>query len=123
VFEFYPPLRRTRELVKERFGEPISLADAAKVAGLERKYFSTYFSAKVGISFRSWLSSIRVQEAIELIQSEDDNLTNIGARVGFQDMRTFERNFKRFTGRTPSDVKRQLAPQPPKKVRLSAEAQ
>jgi AraC-like DNA-binding protein len=110
AFEYYAPLRRVREYVEEHYADRITLKVAAKVAGLENKYFSTYFRKKVGIPFRYWLAAIRVRAALRLIASEDHSLTMVGEKVGFEDMRTFERCFKKCTGMTPREVKRLLAP-------------
>src|SRR5262249_48960168 len=113
VFEFYAPLRRAREFIEKNYAEDLSLSDVARVAGLERKYFSTYFHAKVGVPFRYWLSWIRVREAMRLMSTNDESLTEIAVNVGFQDMRTFERSFKRITGMTPRGARKLLLPEGP----------
>ena len=113
IFEFYPSLRRAREFVEKRYADDLSLADVARVAGLEKKYFSVYFRAKSGVPFRHWLGSIRVREAIRMMSEQDHGLTYIACEVGFQDMRTFERTFKRLTGCTPREIRRELMPAPP----------
>lgn len=110
IFQFYPSLRRARDFVEKRYSENVALGDVARVAGLEKKYFSAYFRAKSGVPFRHWLGSVRVREAIRMMSEQDDSLTFIALEVGFQDMRTFERTFKRLTGLTPREVKRQLVP-------------
>ena len=119
IFQFYPSLRRAREFVEKQYQEEIALAAVARVAGLEKKYFSAYFRAKAGVPFRHWLGSIRVREAIRMMSEQDAGLTYIACEVGFQDIRTFERTFKRLTGLTPRDIKRQLAPALPEPAQSS----
>jgi hypothetical protein len=77
---------------------------------LEEKYFSAFFHRKTGICFRDWLAGRRVGRAIEILTQRDDTITNVAASVGFQDLGTFERSFKRLTGLTPRDFKRSVAP-------------
>jgi len=111
IFSYYPPLQRVREYVEQNLSEPISLREAASAAGLEEKYFSAFFHRKTGVCFRDWLAGRRVDRAIEILTERDDTITNVAASVGFQDLGTFERSFKRLTGLTPRDFKRSVAPQ------------
>jgi AraC-like DNA-binding protein len=111
IFSYYLPLQRVREYVEKNLSEPISLRVAASAAGLEEKYFSAFFHRKTGICFRDWLAGRRVDRAIEILTQHDDTITSVAASVGFQDLRTFERSFKRLTGLTPREFKRSVAPE------------
>jgi AraC-like DNA-binding protein len=110
VFDYYPNLKRLRGYVLDRLEQPISLADAANVAGLERKYFSAFFHRHVGIPFSRWLTLLRLARAIELIQREDNSLGIVAAKAGFADRRTFERAFRRYVGLTPREFRRAVRP-------------
>jgi AraC-like DNA-binding protein len=120
IFSYYPPLQRVREFVEQNLSEPISLRDAAGAAGLEKKYFSAFFHRKTGVCFRDWLAGRRVDRAIEILTQRDDTITNVAASVGFQDLGTFERSFKRLTGLTPRDFKRSVAPEVAQAPRAAA---
>jgi AraC-like DNA-binding protein len=111
IFSYYLPLQRVREYVEKNLSEPISLRAAASAAGLEEKYFSAFFHRKTGVCFRDWLAARRVDRAIEILTQHDDTITNVAESVGFQDLRTFERSFKRLTGLTPREFKRSVAPE------------
>ena len=111
IFSYYLPLQRVREFVDRNLSEPIPLRTAARAAGLEEKYFSAFFHRKTGVCFRDWLAGRRVERAIEILKQRDDTITSVAACVGFQDLRTFERAFKRLTGVTPREFKRSVAPE------------
>ena len=111
VFSYYPPLQKVRDFVERNLSEPIPLREAARAAGLEEKYFSAFFHRKTGVCFRDWLAVRRVERAIEILKERDDSITDVAARSGFQDLRTFERTFKRHTGVTPREFKRSVAPE------------
>jgi AraC-like DNA-binding protein len=111
IFSYYLPLQRVREFVDRNLSEPIPLRTAARAAGLEEKYFSAFFHRKTGVCFRDWLAGRRVERAIEILKQRDDTITSVAASVGFQDLRTFERAFKRLTGVTPREFKRSVAPE------------
>ncbi len=111
VFDYYPRLNRLREHVEQSYSEPISLKSAASIAALESSYFSSYFHAKVGITFTKWLRQVRIEKAIELVQASDFSITEIAYEVGFGDLRTFERAFKKHTLMTPSEFKKSVRPE------------
>lgn len=112
VFEYYPNLKRLRGYVLDRLDQSISLADAAGVAGLERKYFSAFFHRRVGIPFSHWITLLRLARAIELIQREDNSLGIVASKAGFADRRTFERAFRKFLRLTPREFRSAVRPRP-----------
>ncbi len=110
VFDYYPRLNRLREYVEKSYSEPISLGNAASIAALESSYFSTYFRAKVGITFTEWLRQVRTEKAMALMKAGDFSITHIAYEVGFGDLRTFERAFKKHTLTTPREFRKSVAP-------------
>ena len=110
-FDHSPRLRRVRRYVKDHLSEKIPLSDAARAAGLERRYFSTFFHRHTGIKFRDWLAILRVARAIELIRDRNLSLEDVRIACGFGDRRTFQRTFKRWVGLTPSAFRRRSRPE------------
>lgn len=98
-------LRRVKEYVLAHCAEPISLRTAAAVAALEQCYFSRFFHRKTGLRFRDWLVQQRVQQAQRLLVREDWDIPRVAYAVGFRDVRTLERAFKRCLGTTPRDFR------------------
>lgn len=108
AFEYYAPLGRVKQYVRDNSAENISLEQVAQIAGMERKYFSTFFHKKVGICFRYWLMGVRIVNAISIMEHENRSITQIAFETGFRDLRTFERAFKRCTGFTPREFKNRI---------------
>jgi two-component system response regulator YesN len=106
AFNYYPALRRIREYVEANYSAPLSLAQAAAEVAMERKYFSKFFKDKVGVGFKEWIETIRVEKAIQAIRKEHGPLSDIAFAVGFQDVTTFERVFKKYTNMTPRDFRK-----------------
>ncbi len=111
VFDYYPRLNRLREYVEQGYSEPIPLEKAASIAALESSYFSTYFRAKVGITFTEWLRQVRIRKAMKLMKASDFSITEVAYEVGFGDLRTFGRAFKKHTRMTPREFKKSVAPE------------
>ena len=110
AFSYYPVLKRVKDYVDLNLNQDISLGRVAGIAGLEEKYFSAFFREKAGIGFRSWLTQLRVERAEEMIRDHDRRITDVAFSVGFRDLRTFERAFKRHTGMTPRSYKASVKP-------------
>lgn len=110
AFSYYPQLQRLRAYVEEHYQSPITLADAAHAAGLERTYLSAFFHRKVGICFRDWLALFRVEHAQRLLEQTDVGITRVALDVGFGDLRAFERAFRRATSICPAAFKRAVRP-------------
>ena len=110
AFSYYERLSNVRKYVEKNFQGRLSLEATASVAGLEKSYFSKYFHRTTGITYSSWLSWIRVKKAAELLRTKDVSITDAGFRVGFGDLRTFERAVKKHTGFSPRELKKLLRP-------------
>ena len=110
VFDYDPRLKRLHEYVEQSYSEPISLGKAASVAALESSYFSSYFHAKIGITFTDWLRQLRISKAMELMKANDFSISEVAEAVGFKDLRTFERAFKRYALKTPREFKKSVLP-------------
>ena len=112
VFSYYRRLDKVREFVDENLDEQISLADAAKVAGMSPPYFSTFFHDKVGMTFHEWLVHTRIRHAKKLLTEHNYSVTEVCYAVGFNSLWTFERAFKRYCGKTPKRFKNSKQPAP-----------
>jgi len=110
VFTYYSRLARVKEHVEHNLDGDLSLAAVAGVAGMERGYFSRFFRQKTGVRFSNWVASLRVQRAKDLMRSANRSITRVAYSVGFRDVRTFERTFKRDTRMTPSAFKKLVRP-------------
>jgi AraC-like DNA-binding protein len=110
AFSYYPRLERVRNYVEDNLCEEITLEDAAKVAAMERTYFSYFFRQKLGVTFSAWLQYLRVSRALDLIRSRDHSITEVAFAVGFNELSTFQKAFKRWTSLTPRDFKKLARP-------------
>ena len=108
AFRYYRQLGRVKQHLENRIEESLSLREAAGIAGMAECYFSAFFREKTGVTFKAWMGSERVRRAKELLRHPGHSITEVAYAVGFQDLRTFERVFKRLTKLTPSQYRNQL---------------
>jgi transcriptional regulator GlxA family with amidase domain len=110
AFEYYERLRKVKAFVETHFAEEILLKQAAAIACMEKSSFCTFFRRKVGITFQQWLAHFRVSRAMDHLRTKDFSILEVSEAVGFKDVRTFQRAFKRFGGRPPFEFKRSVRP-------------
>jgi len=110
AFNYYRPLGRVQEFVDEHYSEEISLEKAASQAAMEKTYFSFFFRKKVGVTFSSWLQYLRVAKAMSMMEQMDYSITEVAFAVGFQELSTFQKAFKKWTHLTPREFKKLARP-------------
>lgn len=110
AFSYYRRLGIVRQFVQDHYAESISPEDAVRVAELERTSFSTFFHRTSGVCFRDWLAGIRVAKAMDLMAGSNIPVREAGRKVGYPNVRTFERIFLRVTGSTPIQFKNSVRP-------------
>jgi two-component system response regulator YesN len=115
-FEYYPALARVRRFIEESYDGDLSLPVIARVAGMEASYFSVFFHRKIGVRLTDWIWHVRISMAQRILSSTNQPISVTAYSVGFADLRTFERAFKRLTKMTAREFKRRVrlaAPQGP----------
>ena len=77
---------------------------------ISERTFERHFLKEIGVTPKQFAKIIQFSASVKQI-TEDDyvNLTEIGYDNGFADQSHFIRTFKRYTGRTPKEMQRQLA--------------
>ena len=110
AFAYYRRLRKVREYVEEHLADDLSLDTAASIVGTNKSHFSRFFRSKTGVRYRDWIASLRIRRAMDMIETADYPIARIAYAVGFRDVRTFERAFKRHAGMTARDFRRSVRP-------------
>jgi AraC-like DNA-binding protein len=64
---------------------------------------------KEGTSFKQLLTGVRKELALQYIQDRSKTLTEISFLLGFSEVSSFSRAFKGWTGRPPSEARRDVA--------------
>jgi AraC-like DNA-binding protein len=71
--------------------------------GISHKHLVELFTRTVGLSPKRFARLIRLERAIAESQTHSMNWTAVAHECGFHDQAHFNREFKRFTGVTPSE--------------------
>ena len=95
--------------IQEHFTEPISLNRMAKILGYSYNYLSKYFNAHVSMSFADFINEARINYACYLLRTTEKNITEICYLCGYQNIRSFNRNFLKIKLCTPKEYRENLA--------------
>jgi len=79
----------------------VTLADAAREAGLSRSLFCQRFKVLMGETFIAYLNSVRVRNACRMLKHSTMSISGISDATGFDNTSYFNRVFKRETGASP----------------------
>jgi AraC-like DNA-binding protein len=95
--------------INEHFSEPINLESVAKAIGYSPNYLSHCIGRVFGFNFCSLLANLRIDKARKLLSETDKTTIEICYECGFGSERSFHRQFKSVTGKTPSDYRASFA--------------
>ncbi|MFV0527656.1 MAG: response regulator [Lachnospiraceae bacterium] len=95
-----------KEFILKHFNENIKLEDVAEQIYLAPTYFGVLFKKEEGESFSSYLTSVRIEKAKELLHDVSYNISEIANAVGYQDKRYFSKLFKDQVGVTPKEYRK-----------------
>ncbi len=96
-----PRLARLAGYVRSHLDQRLPLSTAAAVVGLERTYFSKYFRDVMDRSFSEWNGALRMEVAKSMLWRRHVTILTVALTVGYRDLTTFERAFKRHIGLSP----------------------
>ena len=65
-------------------------------------YFSTMFRKVTGQTYIAYLTEVRLQKAVELLNETDDKTYVIAQKVGYQEQNYFSYVFKKKFGVSPT---------------------
>lgn len=90
-----------KRYARERFREPLALADVARHIGLSPAYFSTLFRRVVGVNWCLYLQQTRIEAARRLLEKSSHRVTDIAFETGFNNLTHFNRVFRKLEGCAP----------------------
>ncbi|WP_316830093.1 AraC family transcriptional regulator [Pedobacter aquatilis] len=88
--------------------QPLLVSELASMANQHPDYFSRQFKLLTGSRPLNFIIEKRIERAQYLMATSSMNYTEIGTALGFEDRSHFSKTFKKMTGLTPGEYKKQL---------------
>jgi AraC family transcriptional regulator len=100
-------LRQITDWMREHLAEEFNLDQLAALAGLSKFYFNRLFKSAMGVSPSHYHITLRLDEAKRLLRETKRSVVDIALDVGYANPSHFAQLFRRETGLSPSDYRRQ----------------
>lgn len=98
--------QRAIEYVQEHYADQnLSIETICSYLNVSAAYFSTIFKKETGKTFINYLTDYRMEEALELLMTQNEKTYIIAEKVGYSDPNYFSYAFKKQFGMSPSKYK------------------
>jgi YesN/AraC family two-component response regulator len=97
-----------REIVKQRYGEPITVEDISKSLYMSGRHANHIFKKETGQTIFDYLVEYRLGIAKRLLQQPDSKVAVVAEQVGYLNTSYFCLAFKKHVGMTPAEYKSKL---------------
>ncbi|AQX03420.1 helix-turn-helix transcriptional regulator [Elizabethkingia anophelis] len=88
--------------VEHNYDKEINIEDVAKLANLTLPAFCNFFKKATQITFTEFVNRYRISKAC-LLMTQDKTISECSYSCGFNNVTYFNRMFKKYTNKTPSE--------------------
>lgn len=100
------PRQQIMDYIEEKYSDMnFTISIAAHDFQMSERAFYNLFKISFELSFSDYLENIRLTKAKELLLHHDISVEKISESVGYTNVRSFQRAFKRFTGLAPNEFR------------------
>lgn len=100
-------IKKADDYIEANYSRNLSLEEVAGKVNLSSYYFSRFYKEETGRNFSDKLTQIRIEKAKELLSDPDATVKDVAWRVGFADPSYFSKTFRKTTGITASNYRKQ----------------
>jgi AraC-like DNA-binding protein len=90
------------DILQTEWAAPPTISALARRVGSNECYLKSDFRKRTGLSIGNFVRKLRMERALELIESGNCNILQAAHSVGYSNPSHFSAAFKRFYGRLPS---------------------
>lgn len=106
--ESYAYVRDVTAFMEEHYRESLTIPQIAGHVSLNPVYLNKLFKLSTGKTVSEYLNSYRIERSKELLRSGELTVAAISEQIGYNDVRSFIRFFKKYIGVTPHEYRQQL---------------
>lgn len=96
------PVARSLAWATDHLADPITIPDLAAVAGLSPRTYLRHFTRTTGTTPSKWLTTQRLQAAMEMLETTNAPIEEIARAAGFATPVTFRHHFTKSLHTSPS---------------------
>ena len=105
-----PLAYRARQLVLEALPDGISVPELARRLSMTVRTLQRRLTAMTSLAPKAFIDHVRHERVKELLETTEESMDSILAKVGFSDESSFRRSFRRHVHMTPAQYRRTYGP-------------
>lgn len=95
-------LAKSIRYINEFYNTQIKISQLAKIENVCMTTYNLHFKKQLGITPTQYITKLRIDSAVELLESSDQTVQEISELCGFTDANFFTRTFKKVKGVSPT---------------------
>jgi len=104
--DFPKVFMQLEQALRQDLSQQWTVEEMAAIAGMGTTLFNEKVKSYTGFTPLNYLINIRISEAIKLLKKKDVSITDIALDTGFYSSQHFSTTFKKLTGYTPSEFRK-----------------
>ena len=100
------PIRDAKEYIRNNLAGNLTIQEVSEYVGYSSAHFSVRFKQECGITFSDYVMESRIEKSKELLKNTRETIESIAAAVGYSDVESFTKNFKKYTEVKPSQYRK-----------------
>ena len=109
VVNWYEPIRKSVAYLNEHYAETVPVEKLAALSNYSVAQFRKLFVKLTQMSPSHYITQVRINAARTMLTTTDKRITDIAAETGFCDHSHFIKTFRKFTGKSPNEFRREQA--------------
>lgn len=98
----YQPMQDVAKEIRDKLDQSAALDEV----GLCRRRFVEIFKQEYGMTPKEYVAVQRLETAKEMLTHTEQKVIDVAEQAGFSSLSTFNRYFKRKTGKTPTEYRK-----------------
>ena len=95
------------QYIEYNYNNDILISDIANYLDLNRSYFTEIFKQYTKLTPKDYLLKFRMEKAQDMLSHTSLSIIDISQKVGYKDPFTFSKMFKRFSGLSPTQFRKE----------------
>jgi transcriptional regulator GlxA family with amidase domain len=101
-------IARCQEWAADHYAEAAPVAAMVRLSGLSERTYVRRFTKATGMSPLDYIHALRLEEAKQILETQDLPVEAVALEIGYQDNGFFGRMFRRRVGMTPGQYRRRF---------------
>lgn len=107
VFAGDDTIQNILKYINLNYMKDISLKEICDIYSYSFTHMSAKFKKKAGISFMEYLQKTRIENSMRLLANTSKSVGEIAVAVGYQDIKSFYKVFRKYTNTTPAAFRKE----------------